>query len=47
MVLAFYRGRGSSGEGWPGRLTPMLMALMPLKALRAVNARFEGDLEGE
>jgi hypothetical protein len=42
-VLAFYRGRGSSREGWPGRLTPTLMALMPLKALRAVNARFEGD----
>jgi hypothetical protein len=30
-VLAFYRGRGSAGEGWPGRLTPALMALMPLK----------------
>jgi hypothetical protein len=30
-VLAFYRGRGSTGEGWPGRLTPSLMALMPLK----------------
>jgi hypothetical protein len=26
-----------------GRLTPALMALTPLKALRAVNARFEGD----
>jgi hypothetical protein len=30
-VLAFYRGRGSAGEGWPGRLTPALMALTPLK----------------
>jgi hypothetical protein len=27
----FYRGRGSTGEGWLGRLTPALMALMPLK----------------
>jgi hypothetical protein len=31
MVLAFYRGRGSAGEGWPGRLMPALMALTPLK----------------
>jgi hypothetical protein len=31
-VLAFYRGRGSTGEGWPGWLTPALMALTPLKA---------------
>jgi hypothetical protein len=30
-VLTFYRGRGSAREGWPGRLTPALMALMPLK----------------
>jgi hypothetical protein len=30
VVLAFYRGRGSAGEGWPG-LTPVLMALTPLK----------------
>jgi hypothetical protein len=41
-VLAFYRGQGSSGEGWPGQLTLALMSLTPLKALRAVNARFEG-----
>jgi hypothetical protein len=27
----FYRGRGSTGEGWPGSLTPALMALTPLK----------------
>jgi hypothetical protein len=31
VVLAFYRGRGSAGEGWPGWLTPALMALTPLK----------------
>jgi hypothetical protein len=31
VVLAFYRGQGSSGEGWPGGLMPTLMALMPLK----------------
>jgi hypothetical protein len=30
-VLAFYRGQGSAGEGWPGWLTSALMALMPLK----------------
>jgi hypothetical protein len=30
VVLTFYRGRGSAGEGWPG-LTPVLMALTPLK----------------
>jgi hypothetical protein len=42
-VLTFYRSRGSSREGWPGRLMLALMALSPLKALRAVNAQFEGD----
>jgi hypothetical protein len=31
VVLAFYRGRGSVGEGWPGQLTLVLMALTPLK----------------
>jgi hypothetical protein len=31
MVLAFYRGQGSAGEGWPGPLMPALMALTPLK----------------
>jgi hypothetical protein len=31
VVLAFYRGRGSIGEGWPGGLTPVLKALTPLK----------------
>jgi hypothetical protein len=31
VVLAFYRGRGSTGEGWLGRLTSALMALTPLK----------------
>jgi hypothetical protein len=33
-MLTFYRGRGSAGEGWLGRLTPALMALTPLKAGR-------------
>jgi hypothetical protein len=27
VVLAFYRGLGSAGEGWPGWLMPALMAL--------------------
>jgi hypothetical protein len=27
----FIGGRGSAGEGWPGSLTPVLMALTPLK----------------
>jgi hypothetical protein len=31
VVLTFYSGRGSAGEGWTGRLMPMLMALTPLK----------------
>jgi hypothetical protein len=31
VVLSFYRGGGSTGEGWPGGLTPALMALTPLK----------------
>jgi hypothetical protein len=39
----FIGAGGSSWEGWPGRLTPALMALTPLKALRADNARIEGD----
>jgi hypothetical protein len=30
-VLTFYRGSGSTGEGWPGQLMPTLMALTPLK----------------
>jgi hypothetical protein len=30
----FYRGRGTAGEGWLGRLTPSLMALTPLKTGR-------------
>jgi hypothetical protein len=30
-VLAFYRGRGSAGEGWLRWLTLVLMALTPLK----------------
>jgi hypothetical protein len=36
-------GAGESRGGVAERLTPTLMALMPLKALSAVNARFEGD----
>jgi hypothetical protein len=31
VVLAFYRGQGSTGEGWLGGLTPVLISLMPLK----------------
>jgi hypothetical protein len=27
----FIAGQGSAGEGWPGSLTPVLKALMPLK----------------
>jgi hypothetical protein len=30
-VLTFYRGRGSTEEGWLGGLTLALMALTPLK----------------
>jgi hypothetical protein len=30
----FYRGRGTTGEGWMGQLTPSLMALTPLKTGR-------------
>jgi hypothetical protein len=39
-VLAFYRGRGSTGEGWPGSLTLALMALIPLKTEKGLS----GDL---
>jgi hypothetical protein len=31
VVLAFYRGQGSAGEGWPERLMPALMDFTPLK----------------
>jgi hypothetical protein len=33
----FYRGWGSAGEGWPGGVTAVLMALTPLKRLRGGN----------
>jgi hypothetical protein len=33
-VLAFYRGRRSTGEEWPGWLTLALMALTLLKTGR-------------
>jgi hypothetical protein len=39
VVLAFYRGRGSTGEGWPGRLTPALMALTPLKTEEGLRGK--------
>jgi hypothetical protein len=39
VVLAFYRGRGSSGEGWMGQLTPALMALMPLKMGKGLRGK--------
>jgi hypothetical protein len=42
-VLAFYRGRGSAGEGWPRSLTPALMAIMPLK----MGEGLRGDLREE
>jgi hypothetical protein len=31
VSLSFYRCQGSTGEVWPGGLTPALMALTPLK----------------
>jgi hypothetical protein len=31
VVLTFYRGQGSTKEGWPGWLMPTLMTLTPLK----------------
>jgi hypothetical protein len=39
----FYRGRGSTGEGWPGGVTAALIALTPLKT----GARLRGGLRGE
>jgi hypothetical protein len=36
----FICGRGSAGEGWPGSLTPALMALTPLK----MGEDLRGDL---
>jgi hypothetical protein len=36
----FYRGWGSVGEGWPGGLTAVLMALTPLKT----GARLRGGI---
>jgi hypothetical protein len=40
VVLAFYRGQGSAGEGWPGRLMPALMALTPLKTREGLRGKF-------
>ncbi len=42
-VLAFYRG---PGEAWPGRLSPALMALTPLKALRLGLKGIKGRSDG-
>jgi hypothetical protein len=40
----FIGGRGSAGEGWPGSIMPVLMALTPLKTGKGLR----GDLrEGE
>jgi hypothetical protein len=44
-VLAFYRGWGSAGEGWPGWLTLALMALMPLKTSR-LDERLRRGIKG-
>jgi hypothetical protein len=44
-VLAFYRGRGSAVEGWSGRLTLALMALMPLKTGR-LDERLRREIKG-
>jgi hypothetical protein len=40
----FYRGRGSTEEGWPGRLTSALMGLMPLKMGR-LDERLRSAIE--
>jgi hypothetical protein len=42
-VLTFYRDRGSTGEGWAGRLTLALMALMPLMMGR-LDERLRGAI---
>jgi hypothetical protein len=42
VVLAFYRSRGSAGEGWPGGLTPALMALTPLKTGEGLRGKIKG-----
>jgi hypothetical protein len=39
----FIGGRGSAGEGWPGRLTSALMVLTPLKT----GEDLRGDLREE
>jgi hypothetical protein len=44
-VLAFYRSRGSVREGWPGRLTPTLMVLTPLKTGR-LDERLKREIKG-
>jgi hypothetical protein len=44
-VLAFYRGRGSAGERWPGWLTPALMALTPLK-MGQLDERLRREIKG-
>jgi hypothetical protein len=44
-VLAFYRGRGSAGEGWSGSLTPALMALTSLKTGR-LDERLRREIKG-
>jgi hypothetical protein len=44
-VLTFYRGQGSAGEGWPGRLTLALMALTPLKMGR-LDERLRREIKG-
>jgi hypothetical protein len=41
VVLTFYRGRGSARDRWPGRLTPALMALTPLKTGEGLRGKLK------
>jgi hypothetical protein len=43
VVLTFYRGRGSTREGWSGRLTLALMALMPLKTGEGLRGKLREE----
>jgi hypothetical protein len=41
----FIGDQGSAGEGWPGWLTPVLMALTPLKTGR-LDERLRREIKG-
>jgi hypothetical protein len=43
VLLTFYRGRGSTGEGWPGWLMPALMALTPLKTGEGLRGKLREE----